>query len=124
MLDLVHALADASLDNDALVKNVMDSAKMLTGAERCSIFIVDAEKQELVAHFEDKIMCRMPMDRGIAGHVVQTGKTMKINNAYDHPQFNPEVDRQTGYTTKSMLCMPVKYGSQTVAVAQVCARGR
>ena len=40
------------------------------------------------------------------------------------PRTFAQVDLQTGYRTKSMLCVPVKYGGQTVAVAQLVNKMR
>ena len=33
---------------------------------------------------------------------------MNIRDAYKDSRFNPEVDRQTGYVTRTILCMPIK----------------
>ena len=44
---------------------------------------------------------------GIVGHVAKTGETVSIPDAYQDARFNKEVDERTGYTTKSVLCMPV-----------------
>ncbi len=47
---------------------------------------------------------------------------MCVRNAQD-PRFNQTVDRETGYRTRTMLCMPIRdnYGN-VVAVVQVCWR--
>jgi GAF domain-containing protein len=44
---------------------------------------------------------------GIAGYVAATGDTINIPDAYLDPRFNPDFDRQTGYRTRSILCMPI-----------------
>lgn len=51
---------------------------------------------------------RLPIGKGIAGHVAKTGKTIILTDAYKDPQFNQEVDKTTGYHTKTMLCTPMK----------------
>src|SRR5262249_24036934 len=43
----------------------------------------------------------------IAGHVAATGETINIPDAYEDPRFNPAFDRQSGYRTRSILCMPL-----------------
>src|ERR1700730_19093849 len=45
------------------------------------------------------------MTRGIAGRVARTGQTLNIREPYSHPDFNSDVDRETGYRTQSILCM-------------------
>lgn len=47
------------------------------------------------------------MGRGIAGHVAVTGQTVNILNAYADDRFNPEMDKQSGYKTRNILCVPM-----------------
>jgi putative nucleotidyltransferase with HDIG domain len=66
---------------------------------------------------------RFPADKGIAGHVFSSGKISNIANAYKDPKFNPEVDKKTGYTTKSMLTMTMRNRfNKTIGVFQVLNR--
>ncbi|KAF1330088.1 Dual 3',5'-cyclic-amp and-gmp phosphodiesterase, partial [Globisporangium splendens] len=48
------------------------------------------------------------------------GKAVNLVDAYSDPTFDPSYDLQTGYKTKSMLCVPVRNGgNQIVGVVQV-----
>jgi adenylate cyclase len=51
---------------------------------------------------------RFPLNVGVAGHCAMSGEPVNIPEAYKDPRFNPEVDRQTGYVTKNILCIPIK----------------
>jgi len=63
---------------------------------------------------------RVTIGRGIAGTVAATGETINIPDAYADPRFNQEVDRRTGYRTRSILCAPVRDGAgEVVGVSQV-----
>jgi adenylate cyclase len=94
-------------------------------AERASIFLVDEERGELWLKVAQDQTGRAPGMRisimsGIAGHVASTGQTLRIDDAYSHPLFNPAVDRHTGFRTRSILCVPLKNRSARVfAVAQL-----
>lgn len=96
----------------------------LVGAERASIFLVDAERRELwlkVAQAEGDraVDLRVPIDRGVAGRVATTGRSLRIDDAPASPLFNPEVDRATGFATRSILCVPIPgRRGETLAVAQ------
>ncbi len=46
---------------------------------------------------------RFPADKGLAGYVVKSGETLNITEAYNDSRFNPEVDKKTGYRTKTIL---------------------
>jgi adenylate cyclase len=97
-------------------------------AERASIFLVDAERRELwlkVVQAEGgrPVDFRMPIDAGIAGHVATSGRSLRVDDAYAHPLFNPEADRRTGFRTRSVLCVPVQdHRGRVFAVAQLLNR--
>lgn len=49
----------------------------------------------------------VPKGQGIVGSSIENNETILINNPYQDARFNPQVDKETGYITKSILCMPV-----------------
>jgi putative ABC transport system ATP-binding protein len=84
----------------------------LAHADRASLLLADEARGELwskVAQPEGgrAIDIRIPIGSGIAGHVFRTGQPMNVTDAYESPLFNPEVDRATGYRTRSLLCLPI-----------------
>ena len=84
----------------------------LLDADRVSLLLADEARDELwslVAQPEGgkPIAFRIPASTGVAGHVYRTGETANVEDVYQHPLFNADVDRQTGYRTRSMLCVPV-----------------
>ena len=61
--------------------------------------------------------------KGIAGMVASTGKLINIGNAYADPNFDSQYDMQTGYHTRSVLCVPVRNGQgKVVGVMQALNR--
>ncbi|MBN1558982.1 HD domain-containing protein [candidate division KSB1 bacterium] len=94
---------------DRLLLRTMDEVKNVLNCDRCSVFIMDDENQELwaqVAHGGDAI--RFPSHLGIAGYVATTGETLNIPDAYADHRFNPNIDKQTGYHTRNMLTIPMR----------------
>jgi len=105
-----HKIATV-VEVDNLLQLIADETKQLLKAERCTLFLLDKEKDELwskIAHGMEKEEIRFPSDKGLAGYVITTGETTNIKDAYADPRFNPEVDKKTGYRTKSILCQPLK----------------
>ena len=94
-------------------------------ADRATLYLVDEARGELWSKFaesdgERPLEIRMPLSAGIAGQVVTTGQVRNIRDVYDDPLFNQEVDRKTGYRTRSMLCVPILNSkSRVFAVAQL-----
>lgn len=101
---------------------------LIANAERSSLFLVDEENQELwlrVAQEEGgrPVEHRMPLGAGIAGRVATTGESLRVDDAYEHPLFNRDVDRETGFRTRSILCIPLRDGDGNVfAVSQLLNR--
>src|SRR3989304_3788226 len=54
------------------------------------------------------VVIRFDARLGIAGEVLKTGEIINAEDAYSHPKFNREVDKKTGYTTNTLLCVPMK----------------
>lgn len=66
------------------------------------------------------ILCfRFTINRGIAGHVAKTGESVNIHDAYKDPRFNPDVDKATGYVTRSILCMPIISRGKVIGVIEL-----
>ncbi len=99
----------STLDLDELLYRIMEVTREQLDADRCTVFLIDQERQELwskVAMGVNKEI-RFPMTKGIAGHVARTGEILNIRDAYADPRFNPEVDKKTGYRTRNLLTMPM-----------------
>ncbi|MBN1155455.1 GAF domain-containing protein [candidate division KSB1 bacterium] len=94
---------------DKLLYILMDEVKKALKADRCTVFILDKEKNELwskVAHGEAEI--KFDRHLGIAGYVATTGDILNIPDAYSDQRFNRDIDKQTGYHTKNMLTFPMR----------------
>ena len=100
----------ALTDIDELLKVIAEETRNAMQADRCTVFLWDKDTNELwskVALGVENKEIRFPADKGLAGYVVQTGETLNITDAYSDSRFNPEVDKNTGYHTKTILCMPI-----------------
>ena len=108
---------------DILIKTIAEETKTALNADRCTIYLYDKETDELYSKVATGLEIkelRMPADKGLAGHVLQTGDTINIKDAYKDERFNYEVDKNTGYRTRNMLCMPIKnFNQEIIGVFQV-----
>lgn len=120
------------INNEALETMLEDTLEAITlkigqslQADRTTIFLVDTAKGCLWSKIsqgttEKPLEIRLPLNVGIPGHVAITGKPLNIPDAYSHPLFNPDLDKQTSYYTRNILCMPVfSSKQQVVAVVQL-----
>ena len=92
----------------------------MVGADRASFFIADYVAKELwtkVAEGADEI--RMPLSSGIVGFVAMSQEIVNVRDAYLDPRFNKAIDLETGYRTKSILCVPILDEGRAVGVIQL-----
>lgn len=97
----------------------------LLNAERSSLFLVEGDflVLKVAENLQELGEIRFPVGTGIAGSVAQSGRAIRIDDAYADPRFNREVDRHTGFRTRSILCLPIKNREGKVfAVAQLLNR--
>jgi putative ABC transport system ATP-binding protein len=107
VLDMSQSVAFESMLDEVLSAFTRKCGDLLQ-ADRASLFVVDAKRGELWSKVADEaVEIRVPLSAGIAGHVARTGEALNIADAYAHPLFNREVDRQTGYRTRNILCLPI-----------------
>ena len=110
LAEVANGVSD-SLSLDVLFPRVMEIVTKALNADRSSLFLYDAETDELFSRElqGDSIgEIRFPSNVGVAGSVFTRGKPEIITDAYDDPHFNREVDLHTGYHTRNMLCVPMR----------------
>lgn len=82
--------------------------RTLAGADRASFWRWDKSAHKLITNAAtgtDRIV--IDETTGLVGRALSENRTIVSNDPYNHPNFNAEVDRKTGYVTKSILVMPV-----------------
>ena len=112
ILDVAKAMT-AERDLDALLELILQEAVKVISADRCSLWIVDRERNELWTRIAQGLgqrqKIRIPVSVGIAGQVAATGEIINIPDAYADPRFNRQVDKDTGYRTRNILGVPMRY---------------
>ncbi len=113
----------AETDLDKLLSIIAQETQRALSADRCTVFLYDRENEELwskIALGMGSQEIRFPANMGLAGHVARTGETINIKDAYNDSRFNKEIDKKTGYKTKTILCMPMRnLNHEIVGVFQV-----
>jgi putative methionine-R-sulfoxide reductase with GAF domain len=108
LLEVAEILSGV-MDLDVLILTIMERACSLLNTERCSLFLVDLERQELVSCFQGGLdrRIRVPLQRGIVGHTATTGCIVNIPDAYSDSRFDKSVDVMTGFRTRNLLTVPI-----------------
>ncbi len=119
-LDMIIKAAELVNSNikvhDALANIVTVSAD-LVNADRGTLYLVEHDKGTIwseVAMGEEVKEIHLKIGEGIAGSVAKTGKTINIADVSTDERFQSSFDKTSGYTTKSMLCMPIKNKEESI----------
>ena len=107
-LNLVSDLT-SELELGRLLGKVISESTRMLDAERSTLFLNDEKTGELFSYIGEQLdtEIRFPNHVGIAGAVFTNGQSIRIPYAYADLRFNPTFDRQTGFFTRSILCVPV-----------------
>ncbi len=120
VLEITRMMGGA-VELDELLAVIIDRSCELLSAERASLFLFDADTNELVSRIAtgaDEI--RFPADKGIAGATLQNRQTINVPDAYADERFNQAVDKESGFRTRSILSVPLlDHEGERVGVLQV-----
>ena len=108
-LELVSEIS-SEFDLSAILVRVVKETTTMLNAERATIFLHDPATGTLFSRVSsggEISEIRFPSHLGIAGAVFTSGESMNIPYAYADLRFNPAFDRQTGFFTRSILCVPI-----------------
>ena len=125
LLEVVSSIA-SEIRLGPLLARILAAATQLLDSDRGTLFLYDSKREELYSHTAggiDNSEIRFPANAGIAGECFSSGCVINIPDAYQDARFNPEIDRRTGYRTRSMLCMRiVAKGARPIGVMQILNR--
>ena len=108
---------------DDVLNAFVEIATRELNAERGTIFLNDSTTNELYSrvaqgHLRHEI--RILNSSGIAGSVFTAQESLIVLDPYADPRFNQTIDEQTGFATRSILCVPIRTGNgEVIGVAQL-----
>lgn len=98
---------------------LLTQCRTVIGCEIANILFLSKSMQQLYL-FADEKWHGVPLHSSIAGTCANTGETIHVHDAYADNRFNRSIDKETGYHTRDILCMPVLNEMKSVvAVVQM-----
>ncbi len=110
MLDISSSLSQ-TLDMGELIGRIIDKIAHILQCERSSFFVFDNEAGQLwsmQAEGESHREIRFSVKEGLAGFCARNGEIVNVDDVYTDDRFNSDIDKQTGYKTRNVLCVPVR----------------
>lgn len=131
LMDKINEIHSASSLNAILIY-LKDSIAELFDAERITIYLADSKKNLLFSRIksgEEVKEIVVPIDiTSLAGYCAFKGEVVNIKNAYDSYEltmissslkFDDTWDKKTGFKTKQVLCVPMKFQQTLIGVIQL-----
>lgn len=117
----------STLDLDEVLNQVINIVPPLVGAEGVSILLLEGQDELVFAAVSKAGMAdrqkglqgqRMPATAGIAGAVIQTGRSIQVKDTSDQTQIYRELEHLSGFHTQSMLAVPLSLGDEVIGVME------
>jgi phosphoserine phosphatase RsbU/P len=107
LLEVTRALS-APLQLSELLGVVADAACAVLQAERCSVWLHDAARAELVLKLaSDLADVRLPVGTGFVGLCARERRLVNVPDCYADPRFDRGMDLRTGFHTRCSLTLPL-----------------
>lgn len=97
-------------------------------SEEASVLVRDGDQGDLrflaaTGRVADRLRgMKIPAGKGVAGFVLMSGQPMAVSDVEGESSFYAEVDKATGYDTKTMLALPLRAGDEVVGVLEYVNR--
>jgi signal transduction histidine kinase len=129
LIEISRDLA-STLDLDTLLDDIVRAAADITQAEAASILLYDDTARQLyfqVATNIDEPTMRglvVPLEKSIAGWIVNNRQSVRIDDAHKDTRFFSDVEQTIGYSTRSLLGIPLVTKNKVVGVLEVINKKR
>src|SRR3989339_258700 len=121
-LELIHGANNL----DDILDYLADLATGITNAEGASVLLLENDQLYFAAAsgIKSSVVKRMKLDKneGVAGWVVQNGQAIIIDNVDTDKRFSKKVDNVSGFTTRSLLAIPLKIDQEVIGVVEALNR--
>ncbi|NJL92374.1 MAG: GAF domain-containing protein [Anaerolineae bacterium] len=112
----------SSLRIDHVAERIMMAARDLLEVEEASIMLKDYESDDLILWknipAERHLSIRLKPGQGIAGWVLEYGKTATVNDVTQDLRWEPAFDLADGFTTRSIIAVPIFIEDEVVGVVE------
>jgi signal transduction protein with GAF and PtsI domain len=124
-IDIANLLTSPIIDS---IRNLLDVSASSLGCGEASVLIREGNEGGLkfltaIGQVADQLShVKIPAGKGIAGFVLSSGQPMAVADAVGVETFYAEVDKQTGYTTQTILATPLRYDGDVIGVLEYINR--
>lgn len=124
-IDVANALTEPLT---ASIENLLRVTASEMNSEEASVLIREGNEGDLrflsaIGRVADQLKnLRVPAGKGIAGFVFSSGQPMAVADAGEEESFYAEVDKQTGFSTQTILATPLRHNGEVIGVLEYINR--
>jgi signal transduction protein with GAF and PtsI domain len=124
-VDVANALTEPMTVS---IENLLKISAGAMNSEEASVIVRDGDEGDLrflsaIGKVADRLKnLKIPAGKGIAGFVFSSGQPMAITDVGEEDTFYAEVDKQTGYSTQTILATPLRYNGEIIGVLEYVNR--
>jgi signal transduction protein with GAF and PtsI domain len=124
-VDVANALTEPMTVS---IENLLKISANAMNSEEASVIVRDGDEGDLrflsaIGKVADRLKnLKIPAGKGIAGFVFSSGQPMAITDVGEEDSFYAEVDKQTGYSTQTILATPLRYNGEIIGVLEYVNR--
>ncbi len=127
-LNTIYNISQAvseTLNLDKLLESIVGTAMQVLHAQASSLGLSNPLTQEITftvakgQHQKPIRQMKIKRGEGIIGAVIASGKSLVIADAQKDKRFFRNADKKTGFTTHSILCVPMKVRNTVIGALEV-----
>ncbi len=118
-----RALASSTFDIEQVLKYTMNMIQVIMNVEAGSLLLRKGDELEFAVAFNMEVEAlkkfRLKLGQGIAGYSAARGESLIVNDVRTSQHFFPHVDKNTGFHTRSALCVPMISQGKVIGILEV-----
>ncbi|MBN1220113.1 MAG: GAF domain-containing protein [Anaerolineae bacterium] len=124
-LNVISQAITSTLNVEKILTIITDHAIRLLEAMAASVVLHDEIRDDLwfnAASGQSSDMVRgrrLAIGQGIVGWVIERGQPALVPDVSQDPRFFKDFDQLTGFTTRSIICVPLQTSEQTIGAIEV-----
>ncbi len=128
LLNQIAQILNSSLSEDAVFNSMLEKSVELLAAEAGTIAILESNNdhlRNLVFRYtygetaENIRGVRVGENHGLIGWVVSQNEPVIVNEVKKDSRFLPDIDYQTGFDTRSILCTPIRSDKNVIGAIEI-----
>lgn len=128
---VIETLDVANVLTEPLARSILNLLQISAAeinSEEASVLVREGEEGDLrfltaIGRVAEQLLdLTIPSGKGIAGFVLSSGQPMAVADVGEEQSFYADVDKQTGFSTQTILATPLRHNGEVIGVLEYINR--